>query len=259
MFPVPPLFRALRSGIFFALLSAGVTAGAGTVVPDGTILPAELNTTLSSKKMKVGQPITARIMQDVPLPGDAKIPAGATLVGQVTALQQPSGSGGGSISFRFDTLRLAHENIRLASHLRALASFTEVRHAEAPLDSSLPENAWTTVQIGGDTVYRGGGLVRNRSGVVGKPVEHGVLGRLDSNPGRGCRRDGTGERAQALWLFSSDACGVYGLEELSIARSDRDAASPSDEIALRAAKGDVNVHSGSGLLLRVDAPGNAGS
>lgn len=252
------MFRALRSGILFTLL-AGVTTGAATVVPDSTILPAELNTTLSSKKAKVGEPITARIMQDVPLPGGAKISAGATLVGQVTALQPSSGSGGGSISFRFDTLRLAHENVRLTLHLRALGSFTEVRHAEAPLDSSLPENAWTTVQIGGDTVYRGGGLVRNRSGIVGKPVENGVLGRLDSNPGRGCRRDGTGERAQALWLFSSDACGVYGLQELTIAPSDRVAVSPPGEITLRAAKGDVNVHSGSGLLLRVDAPGNPGS
>jgi hypothetical protein len=255
------MVRRLQSGFLISLLFAATTIHAGTVVPDGTVLPAQLNSTLSSRRVKPGQLITARIMQDVPLPGDAKIPAGATLVGKVTSVQPASGGDGGSISLRLDTLRVAHENIQIRVHLRALASFLEVRHAQLPLgsDPSAPESAWTTVQIGGDVVYRGGGPVRSRSGIVGKPVEGGVLGRLDSNPGRGCRGDGTGERAQALWLFSSDACGVYGLAEMTIVRPNRDSSVTAGEMTLRSAKGDVNVRNGSGLLLQVDAPGVPGA
>jgi hypothetical protein len=256
------MFRAPNSVFLIALLLAATAVHAGTVVPDSTILPARLNSSLSSRSAKPGQLITARIMQDVPLPDDAKIPAGAMLIGKVTSVQPALGSSGGSISLVFDTLRIPHENIRLTVHLRALASMLEVRQAQLPRNSdpTTPENAWTTVQIGGDVVYRGGGPVRGRSGVVGKPVEGGVLVRLDPNPGRGCRHDGTGERAQALWLFSSDACGVYGLPDLMIVRAGSDASvSASGEITLRSAKGDVEARNGSGLLLRVDGPGVPGA
>ena len=248
--------------LFLAVLfAAGSTAGGGTVVPDSSILPAQLEKSVSSKNAKPGEVITARIMQAVPLLGDAEIPAGSKMIGKVTAVQSASGKDGGSISFRFDTLRLAHENIQITVRLRAIASDAEVRQAQLPRnpDPSIPENAWTTVQIGGDVVYRGGGPVRNRSGVVGKPVLNGVLVRLDSNPGRGCRHDGTGERAQAMWLFSSDACGAYGMPRVTIAPVDPSAtAGTAVEITLRAADGNVNLRNGTGLLLRVSAPENAG-
>jgi len=239
------------------MLFATAAMHGATVVPQSTVIPVRLDAALSSRKTKPGQVITARIMQDVPLPGDIKIPAGAKLSGQVTEVRPATGRDGGSISFRFDTLRLPHENVRLIVHMRAIASTMEVRRAQLPVNSGPTgsESSWTTVQIGGDVVYRGGGSVRSRSGVVGKPVENGVLGRLDSNPGRGCGDDGTGERAQALWLFSSDACGTYDLPSVTVVRADVDAESATTrEITLRSTKGDVNVRNGAGLLLRVEAP-----
>ncbi len=233
---------------------------AATLVPDSSILPASITTTLSSKHGKVGQAVTARIMQDVPLLGDAKIPAGSILSGHVTRVHAASGEQGGTISFRFDTLRIAHENARLTVSLRALASFVEVQRAQLPTgnDPGIPENAWVTVQVGGEVVYRTSGTVRSRSlGVVGRYVKGGVLGELVSNPGRGCRNDGTGERAQALWVFSSDACGVYGLDRVTIVTPEGDAADPG-EITLQSSRRDVTVNQGSGLLLRVYAPRDAG-
>jgi len=254
------MFRALRPVVLLPLLLAAAGVYAGTVVPDGTVLPVRLNTTLSSKSAKPGQLISARIMQDVPLPSFARIRAGAMLFGKVTSVQAASGGDGGSISVRFDTLRIPHENIRLTLHLRAVASFMEVQHAQIPLmgaDRGTSEGAWTTVQIGGDVVYRGGGHVETRVGRVGEPVDGGVLGRLDSNPGRGCRGDSTGDRPQALWLFSSDACGTYGLPHLVIAHAGR--TDPAGEITLQSEKGDVNVRSGGGLLLRVTAATDSGA
>lgn len=254
------MIRMPRPVVLVSLLLAAASIDAGTMVPDGTVLPVRLNTTLSSKSTKPGQLISARVMQDVPLPSFARIRAGAMLFGKVTGVQPASGADGGSISIRFDTLRLPHENIRLTLHLRAVASFMEVQHAQIPLmgaDRGTSEGSWTTVQIGGDVVYRGGGPVEGKYGRVGKPVENGVISRLDSNPGRGCRGDSTGDRPQALWLFSSDACGTYGLPHLVIAHAGR--TDPVGEITLQSEKGDVNVRSGGGLLLRVTAATDSGA
>ena|SRR5882724_2142208 len=44
----------------------------GVQVPAGTILPIRLNHGFSSKNARVGQPLTGRIMQDVPLSGSGK-------------------------------------------------------------------------------------------------------------------------------------------------------------------------------------------
>jgi hypothetical protein len=243
------------------LLLAG-SAYAATLVPDSSILPVRLETSLSSKNAKVGELIRARIMQAVPLLGDATIPAGSIVTGEVTAVQVAAGGEGASLAFRFDTLHIAHENVLLTLRLRAIASDQEVRQAQLPRNSdpTASSNSWTTVQIGGDVVYRGGGPVRSRSGVVGKPVDGGVLVRLDPNPARGCRNDGTGERAQALWLFSSDACGSYGLPDVTIVPSERNApADATGEFELKSAKGNVVLKSGCGLLLRVVNPGFPGA
>jgi hypothetical protein len=248
--------KKLISLIVFAGMAGAIYAA--TLIPDSSILPALLETTLSSKDSKTGAVITARIMQNVPLPGTFKLPAGSKLTGQVISVQPASADAGGSIVFRLDTLHLSHEAVRLTLRLRAAASYLEVRQAGIPRngDQSGPQTAWTTVQIGGDTVYRGGGSVRSRSGVTGKPVEGGVLVRLDANPARGCRNDGTGERAQALWLFSSDACGIYGLSDLSIVQPVKNSTGAANgEITLKSTKGNVTLRDGSGLLLRVDNPG----
>jgi hypothetical protein len=256
------MFRLGKCAIVVMGLVAASTIYATILVPDSSILPAQLNLTISSKHSKAGEAISARIMQDVPLPGDARIPLGSILSGQVTKVLPAAGGDGGSISFRLDKLRMGQENIALVLRLRALASYVDVRQAQLPTgnDPAIPESVWNTVQIGGDVVYRGSNTVRNRAGKVGRYVRGGVLGELDSNPGRGCRNDGTGERAQALWLFSSDACGVYGLENVTIARPDRNgpAAAETGEITIQSSKGDVTLNRGSGLMLRVYAPETAG-
>jgi hypothetical protein len=237
------------------LLLATAGLHAGTSIPDGTVLPARLNTTLSSKNAKAGQTVTARIMQNVPLPGGAKIPEGATLVGRVTRVTTASNGTFGTISVRFNFLRMPHEHIALTTHLRAIASFTEVEQAQVPVvgsDRGTPASAATTIQIGGETVYRGGGHVDGKFGRVGEPVYDGVLGHLYASADGECRGDTSADPPQALWLFSSDACGAYGMPDLVVAHPRRSV--EPGEITLRSTKGDVNVRSGAGLLLRVGLP-----
>src|SRR5271169_1374688 len=77
---------------------------AQNTIPAGTILPVALNSSLNSRKVKSGQVITARVMQDVPLPGST-IHAGAKVIGRVIDVKPANGgsgvddgSGGGATS-----------------------------------------------------------------------------------------------------------------------------------------------------------------
>ena len=83
---------------------------------------------------------------------------------------------------------------------------------------------------------------------MGEPTPYGVLGKLNSNaPCRGAIAGN--DHPQALWLFSTDACGVYGFSGLSIEHAGR--TNPVGNIVLASKAGKLNIMSGSGLLLRV--------
>jgi hypothetical protein len=237
-----------RAALLLLLLILALT------IPAGTILPVRLDSTLSSTKCKPGQIISARVMQDVPLPNGGAIRAGAKVIGRIVDVTAASGGLPASLSLRFDTLETREGKLSVRTALRAIASFSEVERAQLPLggaDRGTPANAWTTVQIGGDVVYRGGGYVVAHGERVGRPVNGGVLSHLRSNPERGCTvSSDVSEALQALWLFSSDSCGTYDLTDLRIRRAGP--ANPSAEIILDSAKGQVNVRAGAGLLLSVN-------
>ena len=259
-----PLHSAAKSAAILLVASlltfaAVVPSPAADSIPRGTVLPVLLNSTLSSAKNRPGQIVTARIMQDVPLPDGRTIRAGSTVIGHITGVTPMSNGSAARLSLRFDTLKAWHRRIAITTNLRAVASLMEVDEAQIPLtgpDRGTPEEAWTTTQIGGDAVYRGGGPVVGEFGDVGKPVNGGVLARLSANPERGCRGAvDANDAPQAVWLFSSDACGTYGLPHLKIAHAGR--TDPVGEIIFESTKGQVNVHAGAGLLLRVDSTGAA--
>ncbi|HKN17140.1 MAG TPA: hypothetical protein VJX47_09370 [Candidatus Sulfotelmatobacter sp.] len=235
---------------WITLILFATQLSAQSSIPAGTILPVQLNSSLNSRKLSTGQVITARVMQDVPLPSGSKIRAGAKVIGHVTAVKLANGA---QVSLRFDTLVAGHHQIPVTTDLRALASMMAVEEAQIPAfgpDRGTSEDAWTTEQIGGEVVYRGGGPVANGLQFVGKPAPNGVLVQVSSKPGSECRGDiGGDDRMQALWVFSSDACGAYGFANVAITHAGR--TNPRGEIILTADHGDLNVRGGSGMLLRV--------
>jgi hypothetical protein len=227
-------------------------AWAQSPLPAGTVLPARLAASLDSRKNKPGQVITARIMQDVPLP-EGKIPAGSRLVGHIVGVG-PAGNGSGKeVAFRFDTLRFSHQSIPITTSLRALASMREVEYAQIPAtgpDRGTPWSWVTTSQIGGEVVYGEGGPVVNGSSFVGRAAPGGVLVHLSTKPGSMCRGEIAGKDSpQALWLFSSDACGLYGFRGLEITHAGR--TNPVGQVSITSDQGKVHIQGGSGLLLRV--------
>ena len=236
------------------LLLLSAAAFAQSAIPPGTVLAAQLNSSLNSKKSKPGQTITARIMQDVPLSSDGKIPAGARVVGHVISVRPPTSARPAEITLRFDRLQFHHESVPINTNLRALASMMEVAAAQVPPtgpDRGTPW-AWTTKNlVGGEVAYGEGGPVARGTETVGRALAEGVLVRLEANPAAGCRGEFAGStRPQALWVFSSNACGAYGLDDVQITHAGRSA--PLGEITLTSKQGNLNINRGGGILLRVN-------
>jgi len=244
-------------------------------IPSGTILPLELRTTLNSEKSRAGQKINAKIMQDVPLPGGRKIPEGSKVTGYVTSTSRASAGQPGSITIKFVRIERKREPLTLTANLRALASVMEVESAQIPtMGTGLgTPYSWATRElIGGQVAYGDGGPVANGLQVVGRVADGGGvlatippksgggvaesphflrLGLFGSSTGAGsCPGDAFDNQSpQAFWLFSTDACGLFGFHNLYIAHAGT--TEPLGEITISAKHGKVKIESGSGMLLRI--------
>lgn len=222
-------------------------------IPEGTVLPIRLNSSLRSDKAREGQPIDGRIMQDVPLPGGAKIHEGAKVLGHIVSVKARTTGQPAEITLRFDTLDFHHRRIQISTNLRAMASMMEIEDAQVPMtgpDRGTPW-AWATRNLIGGEVAYGEGPVARGTEIVGQATSDGVLIPVRSNPAAGCPGEGPDTvKAQALWVFSSDACGLYDLPNLTLAHAGR--TTPLGQITLIAQEGNVKVPGGSGMLLRVN-------
>ncbi len=246
--------KAFLVGLIAGLLALAAESFAQNAIPAGTILPLQLNSSLNSKKTRPGQVVTARVMQDVPLPSGTKIRAGSRASRPRTRRSRgKSRQRSETFSAVRHTRSIEAKTIPMTTNLRALASMMEVEDAQIPKtgpDRGTPASWWTTVQIGGDVDYRGGGPVANGLNVVGEPTGNGVLVRVTPKPGTKCRGAISGNnRPQALWLFSADACGIYGFSDLTIVHAGRNR--PMGQITLASERNNFDIRSGSGLLLRV--------
>jgi hypothetical protein len=258
-FPALPCVRRFAAATSAVL---AVSLASGAAPPDrkseltilaGTVIPVQVGA-LSSEKDKPGRRIRARVMQDVPLARGGKIRAGATVIGHVAELPPSFAGKAASLALVFDSIEQNGASLHVITHLRAIASVLEVQMAQIPPIGAGESEVYdwlTTRQVGGDVVYGTGGDVTNAAGVqVGRAVNHGVLVEVTAKPGTKCQGAAEGNnRPQAFWVFSSDACGVYGFSHLSISHAGR--TDPVGEIVLTSDKGPLKLRAGSGLLLRV--------
>jgi len=230
------------------VLRFSATLLAQSQVPPGTILPVQLTSTIDSRKIKPGERISARLMQDVNLGSYQKIPARTQIVGKVLAVS-PSG-----ITLSFDQILLHHEPISIHTDLRSLASWPEVRDAELPTndvggDYGSSKDDWNTVQVGGEAVYGRGGPVMAGTREVGHSLlGGGVVATPEASPEKKCRGDLGNDTPQSFWIFATSACGVYGFDDVVIEHAGR--SDPLGVIVLTSPRG-IQLRSGTGLLLRV--------
>jgi hypothetical protein len=226
-------------------------------IPPGTILPVRLQTTISVEKSKPGQIIVGKIAQEVPLQNGSKIHAGSRVEGHILEISLSGSASGPKVSLQFDKVYSQSRVIPITTNLRAIAGFMEVAEAALPEDAASegsPSNWWTTIQIGGDSVYGEGGPVMssdNSSEVVGKSVNGGVLSRVSAKEGTKCR--GTladNISPQALWVFSSNACGAYGMGHIKIVHAGR--TNPVGTITLASDSSKLKIPAATAMLLRVN-------
>jgi len=229
-------------------------------VPTGTLLPSMLNSSLTSDKATTGGVISAKLMQDVPLPDGKKIRRGSKVMGHVVRVAPASPGHPASIVVQFDRIVIDGKDVPVTTSLRALASMRAVSTAQQPVNASSGNGTsvwdWNMVQVGGQAVYNGQRIVKSQTGqVVGKVSEPGaVLAVPLPNPALGCTGESDSTTEQAFWVFSTDACGVYGYGHLSL---EKGLGSPAGQITLQSPKS-ITVRGGSGWLLQVNsAPGSS--
>jgi hypothetical protein len=215
-------------------------------VPAGTTIPVMLSTSIRSDKSRAGEPIKARVMQNVPLPGGDRIARGRNLTGHIVEINPAK------VTLTFDRLLVGKQEVPIRTSLRAIASMLTVQDAQIPTNSAAdrgnPPSLWNTRQIGGrDVVYGRPGDVLNGSEPVGQSLGDGsVFAALSEDFGSRC--EGDTKQLRAVWLFSSSACGAYGFGDLQVDHFGQ--TDPTGNIVLRSSSG-IDIRSGSGLLLRV--------
>jgi hypothetical protein len=219
-------------------------------IPVGTALPVALSSTLDARKDKPGQKIEARLMQDVPLSAGQKIKAGARVTGHIVGVTKLAG-GGSRMVLNFDQITTGGRTIPLTLAVRAVATSDSVYQAEVPINPTSnyeSQNQWVMRQVGGEIVNRRLGMVGSDAGVVGRYDNGAPWGKLTSAIDGDCTAaDGNGIE-QALWVFSTSACGLYGFEDLRLAHDGRTA--PVGQIVLESGK-NLHVGGGSGWFLLV--------
>ena len=236
-----------------ALLLLSSVAFAETL-PAGTVVPIMLSTGLNARKGDADKKIEGSVMQDVPLPTGGKINVRSRVFGHVVSVTKPdstkSGASGASIVLKFDIIEDHGRTIKLTAALLAVASMESVADAQAPIENNSdldPISQWVTRQVGGDVVNRGRGKVASNTGIVGTWVEGSwVTGKLTPNPEAGCPSGSGYDQPQALWLFSSAACGTYGFPNVKIGNAGR--TPPLGEIELKSDR-NITIRGGSGWLL----------
>jgi len=218
-------------------------------LPAGTALPVGLNSTLNSKSAKAGERIEGKLMQELRLSSGVQVKSGSHLTGHVISVGHAAS--GFHLTVQFDQLQNEHQVIPITVSLRALADSQNVFQAgvpAGPASDSEASDEWVTKQVGGQYVFRGRGTIESDQGQVGTWSGSGTWGRLA--PAGNCPASDNNNEPQALWIFSTTACGAYGFEGLQVSHAGR--TSPVGQFTLESAK-DIEVRGGSGLLLVVVA------
>jgi len=189
-------------------------------------------------------------MQEITLPSGVKIREGAQILGHTVSVSKDST--GSTIIVKFNAIQNEGHRIPVMTGLLAVASMAFVSDARSPVSVNsemVPDTQWVTRQVGGDIVQRGWRKVFSSGGVEGRWIGgSSVAIKLTPNAQAGCSGGPGYDREQSVWIFSSAACGTYGLPNVKIVSSGT--TKPIGEIGLSSDR-DINIRGGSGWLFIV--------
>jgi hypothetical protein len=258
---------ALKLGtLAFGALNLALYATAATApalpqtLPQSTVIPVRFEHSLTAKKAKAGDSVTAKTMQVIMLPGGGAIAKGSVIVGHVVAAQafhfdptpyvhqQPS-----LISIHFDKLQKGDAVIPVNLSVRAIASTIDSQEAARPHYLDETDRVGTIKLIGGTEFTPFDKMIQADDGdAIGYNRKDGVFARLTasgySGPGASFHCEGTNTE-QSVAIFSPNACGVYGFAGDYLSDNGQDG---SGTFTLAVRGHSVKLYAGSTALLQVN-------
>ncbi|HXZ32252.1 MAG TPA: hypothetical protein VEH30_08220 [Terriglobales bacterium] len=194
----------------------------------GTQFRAELDKTLDAKKLKPGDPVHAKTMDELKSGTEVIAPRGAKIVGHVVAANPHEKDAPSRLEIAFDKLQLGNgSEIPLKATIQALAK---------PLNNVPPGPDNMSTPMGGSAP-----MGTNRGG-----MQPGTMGQPASLPNPGTMGSpGSTPTPNPSSEISLNAQGVQDISGLSLS------AGPSADSVLTSEKHNVKLDSGTQMILRV--------
>jgi len=192
-------------------------------LPSGTAVNAELNSSVDSKKAKVGDRVEAHTTEEIRYAGKTIVPKGAKLEGHVTeATARAKGDSGSTLAIQFDKAILKKgEEIPLNVAILAIAA---------------PQSDFSGGSPGTGSDSRGGGSAPTANGSpMGSSHTPTATPGTPNYPGAADGTMGSNGAAQ----LSAKSRGVYGLSDLKL-------------MATSSSAGQATVITSSGKNVRLD-------
>jgi hypothetical protein len=223
---------AILAGAILAAVAAAQTEPSAVALPSGTAVNAELNSSVDSKKAKVGDKVEAHVTEEIKYAGKIIVPKGAKLEGHVTeATARSKGDSGSTLAIQFDKAIVKKgEEIPLNVAILAIAA------AQPDFSGGGP---------GSGSDSRGGG-----SAPTGNGSPMGSSHTPTASPGTPTYpavADGT-MGANGAGQLSAKSRGVYGLSDLKLMAA---SSSGSQTTVITSSGKNVHLDGGTRLLLVV--------
>ena len=216
-----------------------------------TTLPVVMTRSISAGRAKAGDPVLAKTLQLVRLPGGKQLPSGARVTGHVVASEgftfdktPYAKQSAAELSVRFDTVQVDGRDVPLNVTVRALADPIASTKAYAPVATDLDSRGTHTL-IGGDQLYPSQDGVENMDGdIVAYNRRSGVYAHLILSG----TCDGSSTEV-SMGIYSASACGVYGFT--GIQATQRGSVSDPSTLTLVSTRRSPELPKGTTALLEV--------
>jgi hypothetical protein len=214
-------------------------ANSGMHIQPGTVIPAELDKSLDAKKIKAGDPVVAKVSQDLLSNGQVVIPAGSKITGHVTQAQTHKGDTASELGIAFDQIALKNgSEIPLHASIQAVAP---------------PPRAAAFAGSGNEPMNEGAPASGSTMGGMGQ--RGGVTGAAGNTPGGAASpypQDATGAPAApapsaGAGVLSTGSQGAVGMKDVALHAG----TNPSQGSVLSSDRRNVHLDSGTQLMLRV--------
>jgi len=228
----------LAMGTAFSQTTATDQASSAQIAA-GTQIPVELSKSLDAHKNKAGDPVNAKIAQDLLSNGKVVIPRDTKIVGHVTeATPKGKGEPGSTLGVAFDKMMLkGGREIPFTATIQALA---KPQQQVNPLANEPSNNGYGgSVGAGAGS---GPGSAAGRGGVGGEQVgvQQPTVPDASGNPGVGNAPSSGGA------ALSANTQGVIGLKGLAISKGSEGAT------VITADSGNVHLDGGTQMILRIE-------